>query len=33
VQVSDLHIDSKHEIVVISTYGRGMWVMDSSKVK
>ena len=33
VQVSDLQINSRDGIVVISTYGRGMWVFDVSKLK
>lgn len=33
VQVSDLHVDARHEIIVISTYGRGMWAMDKGKVR
>ena len=33
VQVSDLQIDAKNDIVVISTYGRGMWAFDVSRVK
>ena len=33
VQVSDLQIDTKNNIVVISTYGRGMWALDTTKIK
>jgi len=33
VQVSDLQIDAKNDIVVVSTYGRGMWAMDIGKIR
>ena len=33
VQVSDLQIDAKNDVVVISTYGRGMWAFDTSRVR
>lgn len=33
VQVSDLQLDIRNNILVASTYGRGMWVFDVSKVK
>jgi ligand-binding sensor domain-containing protein len=29
-QVSDLKIDVKNHLLVIATYGRGIWVMDAS---
>jgi photosystem II stability/assembly factor-like uncharacterized protein len=32
-EVSDLQIQPKDNIIVISTYGRGMWVMDALKVR
>ena len=32
VQVSDLQINVKNNLIVVSTYGRGMWVFDASKV-
>jgi photosystem II stability/assembly factor-like uncharacterized protein len=32
-QVSDLQVHPKHNLIVISTYGRGMWVMDALKVR
>jgi ligand-binding sensor domain-containing protein len=32
VQVSDLQIDTRNNIVVVSTYGRGMWVFDASRI-
>jgi ligand-binding sensor domain-containing protein len=32
VQVSDLQISSRDGLIVISTYGRGMWVFDATKV-
>ena len=32
VQVSDLQLDTRNDIVVISTYGRGMWVFDATRV-
>ena len=31
-QVSDLQIDTRNNIVVISTYGRGLWVFDASRI-
>jgi photosystem II stability/assembly factor-like uncharacterized protein len=33
VQVSDLQIHPRDHVIVISTYGRGMWVMDAVKVR
>jgi hypothetical protein len=33
VQVSDMQLDTKNNILVISTYGRGMWAMDVGKIK
>jgi hypothetical protein len=32
VQVSDLQINVKNNLIVVSTYGRGMWVFDASRV-
>ena len=32
-QVSDLQVQAKDSMIVISTYGRGMWVMDALKVR
>jgi photosystem II stability/assembly factor-like uncharacterized protein len=32
-QVSDLQYHSRDDVIVISTYGRGMWVMDAATVK
>jgi photosystem II stability/assembly factor-like uncharacterized protein len=33
VQVSDLQFQKRDNVIVISTYGRGMWVFDSSGIK
>jgi len=33
VQVSDLQYQARDKVLVISTYGRGMFAMDASKVK
>lgn len=33
VQVSDLQIHPRDHMIVISTYGRGMWVMDARRVR
>lgn len=33
VQVSDLQIHPREHLIVISTYGRGMWVMDARRVR
>jgi len=33
VQVSDLQIHPRDHLIVISTYGRGMWVMDARRVR
>ena len=32
VQVSDLQIDTRNDVIVVSTYGRGMWAFDTSRV-
>ena len=32
VQVSDLQISARDNVIVISTYGRGMWVFDASVI-
>ncbi len=32
-EVSDLQIQARENMIVISTYGRGMWVMDALKVR
>jgi photosystem II stability/assembly factor-like uncharacterized protein len=32
-QVSDLQVQAKDGMIVISTYGRGMWVLDALKVR
>jgi photosystem II stability/assembly factor-like uncharacterized protein len=32
VQVSDLQISPRDNVIVISTYGRGMWVFDASAI-
>ena len=33
VQVSDLQYQPRDKVIVISTYGRGMWAMDANAVK
>jgi hypothetical protein len=33
VEVSDLQVHPRDNVIVISTYGRGMWVMDANKVR
>ncbi len=33
VEVSDLQIHPRDHLILISTYGRGMWVMDAVKVR
>jgi photosystem II stability/assembly factor-like uncharacterized protein len=33
VQVSDLQFQARDQLIVISTYGRGMWVLDATKVR
>ena len=33
VQVSDLQIHPRDHLIVIATYGRGMWVMDGRRVR
>jgi len=32
-EVSDLQIQPRDNLIVISTYGRGMFVMDATKVR
>jgi hypothetical protein len=32
VQVSDLQYQSRDSVIVISTYGRGVWALDASRV-
>ena len=32
-QVSDLQVHPRDHLIVISTYGRGMWAMDALKVR
>ena len=32
VQVSDLQYQTRDNVIVVSTYGRGMWVIDASRV-
>ena len=33
VQVSDLQYQPRDRVIVISTYGRGMWALDASRIK
>jgi photosystem II stability/assembly factor-like uncharacterized protein len=33
VQVSDLQYQPRDQVIVISTYGRGMWALDATKVR
>jgi hypothetical protein len=33
VQVSDLQYQPRDRLVVISTYGRGMWTLDAARIK
>lgn len=33
VQVSDLQYHQRDQVIVISTYGRGMWALDATKIK
>lgn len=33
VEVSDLQIHPRDHVIVISTYGRGMWALDAVKVR
>jgi photosystem II stability/assembly factor-like uncharacterized protein len=33
VEVTDLQIHPRDHLIVISTYGRGMWVMDARKIR
>jgi len=33
IEVSDLQIQPRDNLIVIATYGRGMWVMDANKVR
>jgi hypothetical protein len=32
-QVSDLWYQSRDKLIVISTYGRGMWAIDAARIK
>ena len=32
-QVSDLQFEPREQIIVISTYGRGLWALDASRIK
>jgi photosystem II stability/assembly factor-like uncharacterized protein len=32
VQVSDLQYQPRDQVIVISTYGRGMWAMDATRI-
>jgi len=32
VQVSDLQYHARDRVIVISTYGRGMWAMDATRI-
>jgi hypothetical protein len=32
-QVSDLQVHPRDHLIVISTYGRGMWAMDALRVR
>jgi hypothetical protein len=32
-QVSDLQVHARDNVIVISTYGRGMWAMDALAVR
>jgi hypothetical protein len=32
-QVSDLQFHPRDQIIVISTYGRGLWAFDASSIK
>jgi photosystem II stability/assembly factor-like uncharacterized protein len=33
VQVSDLQYHARNRLIVVATYGRGMWAMDATKIK
>jgi photosystem II stability/assembly factor-like uncharacterized protein len=33
VQVSDLQYQPRDQVIVISTYGRGMWAMDATRIR
>ena len=33
VQVSDLQFHKRDNVIVVSTYGRGMWVIDAAGIK
>jgi hypothetical protein len=33
VQVSDLQYQPRDQVIVISTYGRGMWALDATKIR
>ena len=33
VQVSDLQYQQRDQVIVISTYGRGMWALDASAIR
>jgi len=33
VQVSDLQVHGRDNVIVISTYGRGIWVLDLLKTR
>jgi hypothetical protein len=33
VQVSDLQYHPRDHVIVISTYGRGMWAMDAMRLR
>jgi hypothetical protein len=33
VQVSDLQFQKRDQVIVVSTYGRGMWVIDATRVR
>jgi photosystem II stability/assembly factor-like uncharacterized protein len=32
-QVSDLQVHQRDNLIVISTYGRGMWAMDATRIR
>jgi hypothetical protein len=33
VQVSDLQYQGRDRVIVISTYGRGMWTLDAARIR
>jgi len=33
VQVSDLQFHKRDNVIVVSTYGRGMWVIDAAGIR